>query len=74
MHRDPGRHAGALHGSEISLVLSDAGCMMFSAMSCETDHARRSLHRVILNEDGMAAGIAMHAAVAHWFLNEAIPD
>ena len=31
-------------------------------------------NRMILNEDAMAVGIAMHAAVAHLFLTEGIAD
>jgi hippurate hydrolase len=55
------------------------GCMMFLGVmpeGCEDHDHVASCHsnRMILNEDGMAAGIAMHAAVAHRFLNEAIPD
>jgi amidohydrolase len=54
------------------------GCMMFLGVmpeghkehdhipSCHSNH-------MILNEDAMAAGIAMHAAVAHRFLTEPLP-
>jgi amidohydrolase len=54
------------------------GCMMFLGVmpeghgehdhipSCHSNH-------MILNEDAMAVGIAMHAAVAHRFLTEPLP-
>jgi amidohydrolase len=53
------------------------GCMMFLGVMPEghddNDHAHvASCHsnRMILNEDSLAVGIAMHAAVAHRFLTE----
>ncbi len=56
------------------------GCMMFLGVMPEGcgdgDHEHvASCHsnRMILNEEAMAAGIAMHAAVAHRFLTESPP-
>ena len=51
------------------------GCMMFLGVMPEgyDDHdhvASCHSNRMILNEDAMAVGIAMHAAVAHRFLTE----
>src|SRR5277367_4206925 len=54
------------------------GCMMFLGVMpeghSEHDHIP-SCHsnHMILNEDAMAVGIAMHAAVAHRFLTEPLP-
>ena len=54
------------------------GCMMFLGVMPEGhaghDHiASCHSNRMILNEDAMAVGIAMHAAVAHRFLTEGMP-
>src|SRR5205823_7653155 len=54
------------------------GCMMFLGVmpeGCEDHDHVASCHsnRMILNEDAMAVGIAMHAAVAHRFLTEPPP-
>ena len=54
------------------------GCMMFLGVMPEgcSDHdhiASCHSNRMILNEDAMAVGIAMHAAVAHRFLTEPPP-
>jgi hippurate hydrolase len=54
------------------------GCMMFLGVMPEGrhDHAHvPSCHsnHMVLNEDAMAVGIAMHAAVAHRFLTEPPP-
>jgi amidohydrolase len=54
------------------------GCMMFLGVMPEDhhDHAHvPSCHsnHMVLNEDAMAVGIAMHAAVAHRYLTEAPP-
>jgi amidohydrolase len=54
------------------------GCMMFLGVmpegAEEHDHiASCHSNRMILNEDAMAVGIAMHAAVAHRFLTEPPP-
>ena len=51
------------------------GCMMFLGVmpeGCDDHDHVASCHsnRMILNEEAMAAGIAMHAAVAHRFLTE----
>jgi hippurate hydrolase len=51
------------------------GCMMFLGVMPEghTDHdhvASCHSNHMILNEDAMAVGIAMHAAIAHRFLTE----
>ena len=53
------------------------GCMMFLGVMPEGhdghDHiASCHSNRMILNEEAMAVGIAMHAAVAHRFLTEDI--
>jgi hippurate hydrolase len=53
------------------------GCMMFLGVMPDgrDDHdhvASCHSNRMILNEDAMAVGIAMHAAVAHRFLTEGI--
>jgi amidohydrolase len=53
------------------------GCMMFLGVMPDGhdghDHvASCHSNRMILNEDAMAVGIAMHAAVAHRFLTEGI--
>ena len=55
------------------------GCMMFLGVMPEGhnghDHvASCHSNRMILNEDAMAVGIAMHAAVAHRFLTEGSID
>jgi metal-dependent amidase/aminoacylase/carboxypeptidase family protein len=54
------------------------GCMMFLGVMPEecSDHEHvASCHsnRMILNEDAMAVGIAMHAAIAYRFLSESPP-
>jgi amidohydrolase len=54
------------------------GCMMFLGVmpeGCSDYNHIASCHsnRMILNEDAMAVGIAMHAAVAHRFLTEPPP-
>jgi hypothetical protein len=54
------------------------GCMMFLGVVPEghdgNDHiASCHSNHMILNEDAMAVGIAMHAAVAHRFLTEPPP-
>jgi metal-dependent amidase/aminoacylase/carboxypeptidase family protein len=59
------------------------GCVMFLGVMPERhdgqghdghDHvASCHSNRMILNEDAMAVGIAMHAAVAHRFLTEGMP-
>src|SRR5947209_9501859 len=54
------------------------GCMMFLGVMPEghdDHHHIASCHsnHMILNEDAMAAGIAMHAAVAHRFLEQGLP-
>ncbi len=54
------------------------GCMMFLGVmpeGCEDHDQVASCHsnRMILNEDAMAVGIAMHAAIAHRFLTEPMP-
>jgi len=54
------------------------GCMMFLGVMPEgcSDHdhvASCHSNRMVLNEDAMAVGIAMHAAVAHRFLTEPPP-
>ena len=54
------------------------GCMMFLGVMPEGhrghDHiASCHSNHMILNEDAMAVGIAMHAAVAHRYLTEAAP-
>ena len=54
------------------------GCMMFLGVMPEecSDHEHvASCHsnRMILNEDAMAVGIAMHAAIAYRFLTESPP-
>jgi hippurate hydrolase len=54
------------------------GCMMFLGVMPEGhgehDHVPscHSIH-MVLNEDAMAVGIAMHAAIAHRFLTEPLP-
>jgi len=55
------------------------GCMMFLGVMPEghSDHdhvASCHSNRMILNEDAMAVGVAMHAAVAYRFLTESMPD
>jgi amidohydrolase len=55
------------------------GCMMFLGVMPEghRDHDHvPSCHsnHMILNADAMAVGIAMHAAIAHRFLTESLPD
>jgi hippurate hydrolase len=55
------------------------GCMMFLGVMPEghDDHnhvASCHSNRMILNEDALAVGIAMHAAVAHRFLGDAGQD
>jgi len=55
------------------------GCMMFLGVMPEGhgdhDHvASCHSNRMVLNEDAMAVGIAMHAAVAYRFLTESMPD
>jgi hippurate hydrolase len=55
------------------------GCMMFLGVMPDGhdghDHvASCHSNRMILNEDAMAVGIAMHAAVAHRFLTEVTAD
>jgi amidohydrolase len=55
------------------------GCMMFLGVMPDGhdghDHvASCHSNRMILNEDAMAVGIAMHAAVAHRFLTEPAPS
>ena len=55
------------------------GCMMFLGVMPEGhhDHAHvPSCHsnHMVLNEDAMAVGIAMHAAVAHRYLTEPPPE
>ena len=54
------------------------GCMMFLGVMPEgcSDHdhvASCHSNRMILNEDAMAVGIAMHAAIAYRFLTESKP-
>lgn len=54
------------------------GCMMFlgvlPAGHDDHDHvASCHSNRMILNEDAMAVGIAMHAAIAHQFLTKNLP-
>ena len=54
------------------------GCMMFLGVMPEecSDHdhvASCHSNRMILNEDAMAVGIAMHAAIAYRFLTESMP-
>jgi hippurate hydrolase len=54
------------------------GCMMFLGVmpeGCSDDDHVASCHsnRMILNEDAMAVGIAMHAAIAYRFLTESMP-
>ena len=54
------------------------GCMMFLGVMPEGhdshDHvASCHSNHMILNEDAMAVGIAMHAAIAHRFLTEPLP-
>jgi metal-dependent amidase/aminoacylase/carboxypeptidase family protein len=51
------------------------GCMMFLGVLPEgtgdPDHvASCHSNRMMLNEDAMAVGIAMHAAIAHRFLTK----
>lgn len=49
------------------------GCMMFLGMMPEGHHehvAPCHSNHMVLNEDSMAVGIALHAAIAHRFLNE----
>ena len=49
------------------------GCMMFLGMMPEGHHehvAPCHSNHMIINEDSMAVGIALHAAIAHRFLNE----
>ena len=54
------------------------GCMMFLGLMPEgcSDHdhvASCHSNRMILNEDTMVVGIAMHAAIAYRFLTESTP-
>src|SRR4051812_14325434 len=54
------------------------GCMMFLGVMPEGQHDHEHVaschsNHMVLNEDAMAVGIAMHAAVAHRFLTEPPP-
>ena len=54
------------------------GCMMFLGVMPEGHHDHDHIaschsNHMILNEDAMAVGIAMHAAIAHRFLTEPLP-
>src|SRR5438552_2202247 len=70
--------APLMGGEDFSYVLQRMpGCMMFLGVMPDGhdshDHvASCHSNRMILNEDAMAVGIAMHAAVAHRFLTEGI--
>jgi hippurate hydrolase len=70
--------APVMGAEDFSYVLQRMpGCMMFLGVLPDghTDHdhvASCHSNRMILNEDAMAVGIAMHAAIAHRFLTESL--
>jgi hippurate hydrolase len=72
------RPAPIMGAEDFSYVLQRIpGCMMFLGVSPEGhdghDHvAPCHSNRMILNEDCMAVGIAMHASVAHRFLAQGL--
>jgi hippurate hydrolase len=72
-----GRPAPIMGAEDFSYVLQRMpGCLMFLGVMPDGhnghDHvAPCHSNRMILNEDCMAVGIAMHAAIAHRFLTEA---
>jgi amidohydrolase len=75
-----GMPAPFMGAEDFSYVLQRMpGCMMFLGVmpeGCDDHDHIASCHsnRMILNEDAMAVGIAMHAAVAHRFLTQTIPS
>lgn len=68
-------HAPIMGAEDFSYVLQRMpGCMMFLGVMPEGHHdhvAPCHSNHMLLNEDSMAVGIAVHAAVAHRFLNQA---
>ena len=66
--------APVMGAEDFSYVLQRVpGCMMFLGMMPEGHHAHVApchSNHMVLNEDSMAVGIALHAAIAHRYLNE----
>lgn len=68
--------APVMGAEDFSYVLQRMpGCMMFLGAMPEGHHSHVApchSNHMVLNEDCMAAGIALHAAVAHRFLNQGV--
>ncbi len=67
-------HSPIMGAEDFSYVLQRMpGCMMFLGVMPEGHHdhvAPCHSNHMMLNEDSMAVGIAVHAAIAHRFLNQ----